>query len=119
MKQPCWKCGGTGKVYNMNLTNYETSCPICGGTGYLYDTLVAIYKTETTSCENGKTKTEKKYDDFRSYNAQGDCYKYVCSCNNCGQMLWEVADYNYGQGEKGHTPNYCPNCGRKLKENAR
>lgn len=35
MKQPCWKCEGTGKVYNLNLTNYETPCPICGGTGYV------------------------------------------------------------------------------------
>lgn len=37
MIQPCWKCGGTGKVYNLNLTNYETPCSICGGTGYLDD----------------------------------------------------------------------------------
>lgn len=37
MIQPCWKCGGTGKVYNLNLTNYETPCLICGGTGHLDD----------------------------------------------------------------------------------
>ncbi len=76
--------------------------------------LVAISKTETTSCENGKTKTEREYDDFRSYNIQRDCYKYVCSCNDCGQIFCEVEDYNYGNGQRGHTPSYCPACGRKL-----
>ena len=81
--------------------------------------LVAISKKETTSCENGKTKTERKYDNFRSYNIQGDCYKYVCSCVGCGQVLWEIEDYNYMKGERGYKPPFCPNCGRKLKENER
>lgn len=81
--------------------------------------LVAISKKETTSCENGKTKTERKYDNFRSYNIQGDCYKYVCSCIGCGQVLWEIEDYNYMKGERGCKPPFCQKCGRRLEETAR
>ena len=77
---------------------------------------VAIPKEETTSCEKAKTKIEKKYDHYRSYAIQGDCFKYVCSCNDCGQLLWEIEDYNYFKGERGYKPPYCPNCGRRLEE---
>jgi len=44
MKQPCWKCGGTGIVRNEEGTVYETVCPICGGTMYLDD---MVYKGPT------------------------------------------------------------------------
>ena len=102
MKQPCWKCGGTGKVYNMNLTNYETPCPICGGTGYLYDTLVAIPKTETIEpCE--------------VFNATETCM--ICSNPNyhiCANIWWKCAANEIGRETKNLDPNYCPNCGRKL-----
>ena len=77
---------------------------------------ISIPKTETTSCEKAKTKIEKKYDYYRSYAIQGDCFKYVCSCNDCGQPLWEIEDYNYIKGERGYKPPYCPNCGRRLED---
>ena len=77
---------------------------------------VDISKTKTTSCEKAKTKIEKKYDHYRSYAIQGDCFKYVCSCNDCGQPLWEIEDYNYFKGERGYNPPYCPNCGRRLED---
>ena len=44
MKQPCWKCGGTGIVRNEESTVYETVCPICRGTMYLDD---MVYKGPT------------------------------------------------------------------------
>ena len=77
---------------------------------------MSIPKTETPSCEKAKTKIEKKYDHYRSYAVQGDCFKYVCSCNDCGQPLWEIEDYNYFKGERGYKPQFCPNCGRRLEE---
>ena len=39
MKQPCWKCGATGKNFNPDVTAIEP-CSVCGGTGYLDD---AVY----------------------------------------------------------------------------
>ena len=40
MKQPCWKCGATGKNFNPDVTAIEP-CSVCGGTGYLDD---AVYQ---------------------------------------------------------------------------
>lgn len=51
MKQPCWKCGGTGIVRNEGSTAYETVCPICGGTGYLEDMVHVIEREDT--CKSG------------------------------------------------------------------
>lgn len=42
MKQPCWKCNGTGIVQNEGSTSYEIVCPICGGTGHLDDMVYNI-----------------------------------------------------------------------------
>ena len=76
---------------------------------------MSIPKEETVA-KKPKQKIEKKYDHYRSYAIQGDCFKYVCSCSDCGQQLWEIEDYNYFKGERGYKPPYCPNCGRRLED---
>jgi hypothetical protein len=38
---------------------------------------------------------EKAYDKYRSYEIQGDCYKYVHKCPNCGKVLFEIEDYRF------------------------
>ena len=43
MKMACWKCGGTGKNYDPNVTAISI-CSVCGGTGFLDD---AVYQPTT------------------------------------------------------------------------
>jgi hypothetical protein len=57
---------------------------------------------------------ERVYDNYRSYQAQGDCYKYIHKCDNCGKVLFEIPDYEYIKHlERIKIPNYCSECGEK------
>lgn len=57
---------------------------------------------------------ERVYDDYRSYQVQGDRYKYIHKCPNCGKILFEVSDYDYNRNiSKINIPNFCSECGTK------
>lgn len=57
---------------------------------------------------------ERVYDDYRSYQIQGDCYKYVHKCPNCGKVLFEISVYEYSQHpENTRIPKFCDECGTK------
>lgn len=57
---------------------------------------------------------ERVYDDYRSYQVQGDCYKYIHKCASCGKVLFEIPDYEYKRyPERVQIPKYCSECGEK------
>lgn len=59
---------------------------------------------------------KKVYDDYRSYTAQGDCYKYIHECANCGEVLAQIPDYEYHKyPERAGVPNYCSYCGARQR----
>ena len=35
---------------------------------------------------------ERVYDKYHSYMVQGDCYKYIHKCPNCGKIIFEIKD---------------------------
>lgn len=92
MKQPCWKCWGTGKNYDPNVTAISL-CPFCGGTGVLDD---AVYHPPV------KAKGCWHCDGIEDH-------KIVLVTAVVDEFGRELPAYD--------TPyNYCPACGRKLKE---
>ena len=57
---------------------------------------------------------ERVYDNYRSYQVQGDCYKYIHKCRNCGKILFEISEYGYKNNKNSvKIPNYCSECGSK------
>lgn len=57
---------------------------------------------------------ERVYDKYRSNQVQGDCYKYIHKCPNCGKILFEISDYDYrNYPDRRKIPNYCSECGTK------
>jgi ribosomal protein S14 len=57
---------------------------------------------------------ERVHDDYRSYKAQGDCYRYIHRCHKCGTVIFEMTDYEYREHpERVKMPNYCQHCGTK------
>lgn len=57
---------------------------------------------------------EKVHDNYRSYQVQGDCYKYIHKCVACGEILFEITDYEYREHpDRVKIPNYCSKCGKK------
>ena len=59
---------------------------------------------------------ERVHDDYRSYQAQGDCWKYIHKCSKCGKVIFEIPDYEYREHpERINIPNYCPECGQKAE----
>ena len=90
MKQPCWKCGGTGKNYDPGVTAISI-CPVCGGTGVLDD---AVY--------NPPVKAKACW-----YCRGIEDHKIVSVKTVVDEFGRELPAYD--------TPyNFCPNCGRPL-----
>lgn len=57
---------------------------------------------------------ERVYDKERSYQVQGDCYKYIHKCHNCGEVLFEIKDFIYRKHpEEVNIPKFCSECGSK------
>ena len=58
MKQPCWKCNGTGIVQNEGRTAYEITCAICGGSGFLDD--MGNTPSQTDAYQRGFTDGQRE-----------------------------------------------------------
>ena len=57
---------------------------------------------------------ERVYDKYHSDMVQGDCYKYIHKCPNCGKIIFEISEYCYNN-KIGNTeiPKFCSECGTK------
>lgn len=91
--KPCPFCGGEAKT----VTDYyfwNTRCANCGATGWQCC-------TEAEAIEAWNTRHERT---CRSVDYVDPGYWFVCS------------ECDFGRGDLLHIPNFCPNCGARVKE---
>lgn len=92
MNNVCWKCNGTGKYFDPNVTNIQT-CSVCSGSGYLDENKTVSNLRKPPEYQEGFVDGYKKgKEEIIQYLAKQEMVKaetkYVCTL--CGKRLMPI-----------------------------